>query len=118
GIADRSPRPTRMLAGFAWLGATAAAAMFFVAGTNWQLGVLLLIIANLALGSSLVIYDSLLVRIASPDDRARVSSKGWGFGYRGGGILLALNLGLGQFHTSLALDTKLSTRISLPAARL
>ena len=30
GIADRSRRPTRMLAGFAWLGAVAAAAMFFV----------------------------------------------------------------------------------------
>ena len=38
-IADRSPRPTRLLAGFAWAGALAASLMFFVAGTNWQLGV-------------------------------------------------------------------------------
>ena len=115
-IADRSRRPTQMLAGFAWLGAVAAAAMFFVAGTNWQLGVLLLVVANLALGSSLVIYDSLLVRIAVPDDRDRVSSKGWGFGYLGGGILLALNFGLDLFHTQLGLDRALSTRISLLSA--
>jgi UMF1 family MFS transporter len=115
-IADRSRRPTRMLAGFAWLGAVAAGAMFFVAGTNWQLGVLLLLVANLALGSSLVIYDSLLVRIAGPDDRDRVSSKGWGFGYLGGGILLALNFGLDLFHTSLGLDRALATRISLLSA--
>ena len=37
-IADRSPRPTRLLGGFAWAGALAASLMFFVAGTNWQLG--------------------------------------------------------------------------------
>ncbi len=116
GIADRSPRPTRMLAGFAWLGAVAAALMFFVMGTDWQLGVVLLIVANLALGSSLVIYDSLLVRIASPDDRDRVSSKGWGFGYLGGGILLALNFLLDVFHTRLGLDRSTSTRISLLSA--
>jgi len=118
GIADRSRRPTRMLAGFAWLGALAASAMFFVAGTNWQLGVVLLMLANLALGSSLVIYDSLLIRIASPDDRDRVSSKGWGFGYLGGGILLALNFGLDLFHTNLGLDRTVSTRISLLSAGL
>lgn len=118
GIADRSPRPTRMLAGFAWLGALAASLMFLVMGTNWQLGVVLLIVANLALGSSLVIYDSLLVRIAAPDDRDRVSSRGWGFGYLGGGILLALNFLLDLLHTRLGLDRPTSTRISLLSAGL
>lgn len=118
GIADRSPRPTRMLAGFAWLGAAAATAMFFVMGTDWQLGVVLLIIANLALGSSLVIYDSLLVRIAAPDDRDRVSSRGWGVGYLGGGLLLALNFLLDLFHERLGLDRSTSTRISLMSAGL
>ncbi len=39
------------------------------AGTNWQLGVLLLIVANLALGCSLVVYDAILVDIATPDER-------------------------------------------------
>jgi MFS transporter, UMF1 family len=118
GIADRSPRPTRMLAGFAWLGAAAATAMFFVMGTDWQLGVILLIVANLALGSSLVIYDSLLVRIAAPDDRDRVSSRGWGIGYLGGGLLLALNFVLDLFHERLGLDRSTSTRISLMSAGL
>src|SRR3954469_5870911 len=66
--------------------------MFLVTGTSWQLGVLLLILANLCLGGSLVIYDSLLCRIAEPDDRDRVSSRGWALGYLGGGLLLALNL--------------------------
>ena len=115
-IADRSPHPTRMLAGFAWVGAFAASLMFLVLGTDWQLGVLLLMVANLCLGASLVIYDSLLVRIAHPDDRDRVSSKGWGFGYLGGGILLALNFALDIFHARLGLDRGMSTRISLLSA--
>jgi UMF1 family MFS transporter len=118
GIADRSPRPTRLLAGFAWVGAVAASLMFFVAGTNWQLGVGLLLVANLCLGASLVIYDSLLVRIASPDERDRVSARGWGFGYLGGGLLLALNFGLDILHTPLGLDRAASTRISLLSAGL
>jgi len=60
----------------------------------------------------------LLCRIAAPDDRDKVSSKGWGFGYLGGGILLALNFGLDIFHTRLGLDRAMSTRISLLSAGL
>ena len=40
--------------------------MFLVTGTSWQLGVLLLIVANLCLGGSLVIYDSMLCRHRRP----------------------------------------------------
>ena len=82
-VADRSSHPTKLFGAFAWMGAIAASLMFLVTGTNWQLGVVLFMIANLCLGSSLVIYDSLLVRIAGPNDRDRVSSKGWAFGYLG-----------------------------------
>jgi len=118
GIADRSRRPTTLFAGFAWVGAAAACLMFFVSGTSWQLAVVLFLIANLCLGASLVMYDSLLCRIAAPDDRDKVSSKGWGFGYLGGGILLALNFGLDIFHARLGLDRAMSTRLSLLSAGL
>jgi UMF1 family MFS transporter len=118
GIADRSRRPTTMFAGFAWVGAAAACLMFFVSGTSWQLAVVLFLLANLCLGASLVIYDSLLCRIAAPDDRDKVSSRGWGFGYLGGGLLLALNFGLDLFHTRLGLDRAMSTRVSLLSAGL
>jgi UMF1 family MFS transporter len=117
-IADRSPRPVRLFAGFAWAGAGAASAMFLVSGDNWQLGVLLLVFANLCLGSSLVIYDSLLCRIASPDDRDRVSSRGWALGYLGGGLLLALNLGLLTLDDQLGVSAELAVRISLLSAGL
>ncbi len=117
-IADRSPKPVRLFAGFAWAGAAAASAMFLVSGDNWTLGVLLLVVANLCLGSSLVIYDSLLCRIATPDERDRVSSRGWAWGYLGGGLLLALNLGLLTLDTRLGISEGLAVRISLLSAGL
>ena len=118
GMADRSAHPTKLLAGFAWTGAVAASALFLVSGTNWQLGILLLFVANICLFSSLVIYDSLLIRIAGPDDRDRVSSRGWGLGYLGGGLLLALNFALVLFHDRFGMDTRTATRISLLSAGL
>jgi MFS transporter, UMF1 family len=117
-VADRSPRPVRLFAGFAWVGAAAASAMFLVSGDNWALGVLLLVVANLCLGSSLVIYDSLLCRIASPDERDRVSSRGWAWGYLGGGLLLALNLGLLTLDEQLGISAGMAVRISLLSAGL
>ena len=117
-IADRSPRPTRLFGVFAWMGALAASLMFFVAGTNWQLGAALVVVAGICLGASLVIYDSILIRIANENERDRVSSKGWAFGYLGGGILLALNFALDFFHEDLGLDRAMSTRISILSAGL
>jgi UMF1 family MFS transporter len=117
-IADRSPRPVRLFAAFAWAGAAAASAMFLVSGDGWALGVLLLMFANLCLGSSLVIYDSLLCLIASPDERDRVSSRGWALGYLGGGLLLAVNLGLLTLDDQLGISQETAVRISLLSAGL
>ena len=91
-IADRTSRKRHMLAGFAWGGAASAGSMFFVGGSDWAFGVLLLLVASLFLGGSLVVYDAILCEIAAESDRDRVSSRGWALGYLGGGLLLAANL--------------------------
>lgn len=117
-VADRSQRPTRLMGGFAWAGSLAAMAMFFLSGTNWQLGVLLMVIATMCLGASTVIYDALLVRIAEPDDRDKVSSRGWALGYLGGGLLLVLNLGILTFYEQVGLSYGMAIRISLFSAGL
>lgn len=116
--ADRSQTPTRLMGIFAWVGSAAAMSMFFLSGSNWQLGVLLLVVANLCLGSSIVVYDALLMRIAHPDDRDAVSSRGWALGYLGGGSLLALNLGLLQLHETIGISEAMAVRISLLSAGL
>jgi len=116
--ADRSARPHRWLGGFAWAGALAATAMFFLEGTTWQLGAWLLVIATLCAGASFVVYDGILCRIATPDERDRVSSRGWAFGYLGGGLLLAANLALMTAYESLGITYGLAIRLSLLSAGL
>ena len=117
-IADRSPRPQWLMGLFAWVGAAAGTLMFFLQGDMWQLGVILLMIASLAMGCSLVIYDGILCRIAKPDDRDRISSRGWAWGYVGGAILLALNLAVLSLKGQLGISTGMAVRLCLLTAGL
>jgi MFS transporter, UMF1 family len=112
--ADRTARKKDLLAGFAWSGAAFAALLFFVAGDNWQLGAVAFLVANFLFGASTVVNDSILCIIADEEERDRVSSRGWAFGYAGGGLLLVLNFLLVTF----ADDTALAVRISLLSAAL
>jgi UMF1 family MFS transporter len=115
-VADRSAYKVAIMAWFAWSGSVCAAGMFFVTGSDWQLGAVLLLAANLCLGSSLVIYDSILCDIATPDERDRVSSRGWALGYLGGGLLLAVNLAVVTLHSSLGLEKGTAVRLCLLSA--
>lgn len=114
--ADRSAHPHRWLGATAWVGAAAGSAMFFLQGDNWQLGAWLMVIASFAAGASFVVYDAILVRIAGPDDRDRVSSRGWAWGYLGGGLLLAANFLLMTFYEELGITYGLAIRLSLLSA--
>jgi UMF1 family MFS transporter len=115
-VVDRIGHKRTLLAGFAWFGGLVGAAMVTVGGTRWQLGVVLELVATLAYACSLVIYDSILVDISTPDERDAVSSRGWALGYLGGGLLLAINLGLVSGHSALGLSTEWAVRISLMSA--
>ncbi len=115
-IADYSHARKPMMQAFASFGAIMTILMFFISGSLWWLGGLLFILANLAFGASIVLYNSYLPDIASEDQRDRVSSYGWAMGYLGDGILLALNLALYTFRDRLGLPTDLAIRINLASA--
>lgn len=91
-VADRSVRKKRLLAGAAFVGAGATVGMLFVTGERYLLGGALFLIANIAFGASVVVYNSFLPQLGGPDERDAISSRGWALGYLGGGLLLALNL--------------------------
>jgi UMF1 family MFS transporter len=91
-IADRVPRKKPLLATTAFIAAAATMAMGFVTGDRYLLGGLLFLIANISGGASIVVYNSFLPQLAGPDERDKVSSRGWALGYLGGGLLLAFNL--------------------------
>ncbi len=114
-VADRTARKKDLMAGFAWAGAAAASLLFFVEGDNWQLGVVSFIVANLCLGAAAVFKDALLCLISTEDERDRVSSTGWAYGYAGGGLLLALNFVLVTV-LPFGLSEGMAVRISLLSA--
>jgi UMF1 family MFS transporter len=91
-VADRTPRKKILLAVTAFLASAATIAMAFVTGERYLLGGLLFLIANIAGGASIVVYNSFLPSLAGPDERDKVSSRGWAVGYLGGGLLLLANL--------------------------
>jgi UMF1 family MFS transporter len=91
-IADRSERKRELLAGTAFLGAAATIGLVFLTGDRYLLGGALFLVANIAYGASIVVYNSFLPQIAPPDQRDSVSSIGWAIGYLGGGTLLLLNV--------------------------
>lgn len=89
---DRTEKKKQWLAGFAWTGAGFASLLWFCRGENWQIGAVAVIGANLCLAASMVVNDSILPLISDEANRDRVSSRGWAWGYLGGGLLLAVNL--------------------------
>jgi UMF1 family MFS transporter len=91
-IADRTQNKKQMLAIFAFGGATATALMALVSGANWGLGVVLFVLANVGYGTSVAIYYAFIPEIATADERDGLSSRGWAFGYLGGGVALLLQL--------------------------
>ncbi len=115
-VADFSHARKPMMQAFATIGAVMTILMFFVTDGLWWLGGLLFILANLAFGASVVLYNSYLPDIASEDQRDRVSSYGWAMGYLGDGILLLLNLALYSFHDQLGIPSELAIRINLASA--
>jgi UMF1 family MFS transporter len=110
-LADRSSSKRTWLLGYATVGAIAAACLFFVTGTNWQLGAVLMIIGNVALIASLTVFAAILIEIATPDERDRVSTHAWAFGYVGGLILLIISLAIVELHDTLGLSSEMAVRI-------
>jgi UMF1 family MFS transporter len=117
-IADRTENKKQMLGAFAWIGAAFASLIFFATGDNWQLVAVAVVGANFFLAASMVVNDSILPLISSEEDRDRVSSRGWAWGYLGGGLLLAVNLAVFTMHGSLGMTEAFAARLSMLSAAL
>jgi UMF1 family MFS transporter len=117
-LADRSGHKKWHMAAFAWAGSFCAALLFLMRGDHWQLGAVVIVLSSMLGGCSLVSYYAILVDISTEDERDRVSSHGWAFGYLGGGLLLALNLVMVLLHGTFGLDKEMAVRLSLLSAAL
>ena len=115
-VADYSNLKKKMMALFCYIAVAATCLMFFVTGGLYWLGGLLFIIANLGFGAAVVFYNGFLNDITTEDQRDKVSSRGFAYGYLGGGLLLALNFLLVKSAPRLGMDTLMAVRISLLSA--
>ena len=117
-IADRTQNKRWMLGSFAFTGAGATALLALVTGTNWRLGAVLFMVATTGYYASVVIYYSVLPDIATADERDGLSSRGWAFGFLGGGIVLALHLMIYVGRDALGLSESAAVRVCFVTAGL
>jgi MFS transporter, UMF1 family len=115
-VADYTNLKKPLMAAFCYIGSGATCLLFFVAGRRYLAGGVLLIVANLCFGASLVLYNAFLNDIASGERRDIVSSRGYALGYLGGGLLLLANLALVQGAGAIGLGGGLAVRLSLASA--
>ncbi|NYI94519.1 UMF1 family MFS transporter [Streptomonospora nanhaiensis] len=115
-LADYTGRKREMLGLLAYIGAFATMGLYFVAGSGYLLGAALFVVANLAVGASVVVYNSFLPDLATADERDAVSSRGWATGYLGGALLLTAQLVLYLFHDAFGLEEGHAVRICMASA--
>jgi UMF1 family MFS transporter len=117
-IADYANIKKTLMAAFCYIGVAATCLLFFVTEGLYLAGGVLFIVANLSFGASLVLYNAFLNDITTPDRRDQVSSRGYAFGYLGGGVLLAINLAAMMHADAIGLSRALAVRLSLLSAGL
>lgn len=101
-----------------YTGVAAGCLMFFIEGNNYLFGAVLLIVANVCIGASLVFYNAYLVDITTEDQRDKVSAKGYAYGYVGGSVMLVINLLLLNYAENIGISTGLAVRLNLVFASL
>ena len=113
-IADRAAIKKTLLGIYTATGAGFTVLMFLSAytGQPWLWFLAMFILANIGFAGCLVFYNSLLPHIAPRAELDTVSSKGFTYGYIGGGLLLAVQLAAILYFTDTA-HADLATRIAI-----
>ncbi|HET9276760.1 MAG TPA: MFS transporter, partial [Flavitalea sp.] len=93
-IADYRGNKKSFMNFFLTMGSMACAALFFFDRSTIPLGIFCVVVACIGYWSSLVYYNSFLPEIAAPEDRDRVSARGFSYGYVGSVILQVICLAL------------------------
>ncbi len=91
-IADYGTVKKKFLFFFAYMGVASAVALNFVTKGDWELAVIIYVLASIGFSGANVFYDSLIKGVASDKKMDFVSALGYSLGYLGGGILFALNV--------------------------
>jgi UMF1 family MFS transporter len=111
-IADYKGNKKSFLRFFMTIGSMACSALFFFDKTNLSLGIICMIFACIGSWAGLVFYNSYLPEIAAPQDRDRISAKGFAFGYIGSVILQLVSFALILKYTMWGISEGRASQIS------
>jgi UMF1 family MFS transporter len=111
-IADSQGNKKRFMQFFTYLGGFACIGMFWFKGDNIGLGIACFICAVIGYAGGLVFYNSYLPEISAPEDRDRISARGYAMGYIGSVILQIVGFGLVLYFNAQA-ESELKPELKL-----
>lgn len=112
-IADYRGNKKKFMAFFFTLGSIACMSMYFFTNANTLfIGISCMMLACICFWSSYVFSNSFLPEIAAPEDRDRISAKGFSYGYVGSVILQLICFVFVLKHDWFGIDEAQGSRIS------
>ncbi len=112
-LADRAGAKRAVLVASTVVGATATVLLALVPDGQVLAAVAALVIANVAYGAAITVYNAYLADVAELPDRDRISARGFAFGYAGGAFVLAVALVLVSSADALGLSRGTAGRLSI-----
>lgn len=115
-IADFSAAKKKFLIGFAYTGSLFATLLYFCTAGDVWLTLLLFFGSQVCFVAANVFYDAFLPQITTPERLDAVSSRGYAFGYVGGGLQFAIALALVARHDVVGISESMAARIGIGMA--
>jgi UMF1 family MFS transporter len=112
-LADRPSAKRRVLVTGTGVGAVATLLLAAVPMGSPLAAVAAFVVANVAFGAAILVYNAYLADVAELPDRDRVSARGFAFGYAGGAVVLALSLGLITAAEPLGIERGSAVRLAI-----
>jgi UMF1 family MFS transporter len=105
-IADRMNNHRKFLFSYCVIGSLCTSLLFFATPGKYLLATLLFMIANIGFAGGNVFYNAFLPKLAQSHELDRLSSRGFAYGYIGGGIALLLVFAMIQGYSFLGFSDK------------
>ena len=105
-LADRWSIHRKFLIVYCLIGSLCTSMLFFATPGRYLFALILFIISNIGFAGGNVFYNAFLPKLAQPNELDRLSSRGFAFGYIGGGIALLLAFGFIQGYAFLGFADK------------
>jgi len=103
-IGDKFNLRKPLLLSFMLLGALTTGALYFSLQGEWKIVLFLYVIATVGFMAANIFYDALLVNLTQQSEIDKVSGFGYGLGYLGGGVGLAICVYASQNPQALGYD--------------